>query len=268
MGRPPIGKTAMSAAERQRRHRAGLKPAPRYRDKRHVTKPQTFRDTEPVTKQPDPEIARLKARIAELSQVRDRYKEMDEGRTAERLHGEEQEARIRELEQENANLKARVTELKQRGEGQIMRRRRREEGQFGEKIDFSEVGKLRGENAALKSDIVKLKTMLQEEPDAAKLRKKIVDQQVEMASLRKAFKRAAKERDQYKSHVARVQPRKYAEARGLLTRQNYGVIVKALHSDRAKHVTAAELAEAERLFIVLKPLFDEHEASSRRDGQH
>jgi len=37
---------------------------------------------------------------------------------------------------------------------------------------------LRGENAKLKSDIIKLKAMLQEEPDAAKLRKKVVDQQV------------------------------------------------------------------------------------------
>jgi hypothetical protein len=42
-----------------------------------------------------------------------------------------------------------------------------------------------------------------------------------------------------------------------LVRISCDVIVKALHSDRAKHVTADELAEAERLFIDLKPLFDE-----------
>jgi len=43
--------------------------------------------------------------------------------------------------------------------------------------------------------------MLQEEPDAAKLRKKFVDQQVEMANLRQVMKKIAKERDQYKARV-------------------------------------------------------------------
>jgi hypothetical protein len=173
----------------------------------------------------------VNARIAELERERDRYKRVAEGKgrsaqpTAKPLHNE--------------------------GEAQLMRGRRSAE------VEFSEVGKLRGEIAKLKSDIIKLKTMLQEEPDAAKLRKKVVDQQVEMASMRATMKQAAKERDQYQARVARMQPRKYGEARGLLKRQNYGVIVKVLHSDRAKHVTAAELAEAERLFIALKPLFDE-----------
>jgi hypothetical protein len=50
MGRPPIGKTAMTDAERQRRHRA----------QQAVTKPVT----KPA--QPDPATAVLKARIAEL----------------------------------------------------------------------------------------------------------------------------------------------------------------------------------------------------------
>jgi hypothetical protein len=47
MGRPPIGKKAMTAAERQRRYRAGLtaKPAPTGKDR---------------------EIARLKARVRDL----------------------------------------------------------------------------------------------------------------------------------------------------------------------------------------------------------
>jgi hypothetical protein len=40
--------------------------------------------------------------------------------------------------------------------------------------------------------------MLQEEPDAAKLRKKVVDQRVEMASLRQEMRRLAKERDKYR----------------------------------------------------------------------
>jgi|307.fasta_scaffold16917_4 hypothetical protein len=53
MGRPPIGKHAMSAAERQRRHRAQAKP---------VTKSVT----KPITAQANAEIAALKVRIAEL----------------------------------------------------------------------------------------------------------------------------------------------------------------------------------------------------------
>src|SRR5262249_58397710 len=105
----------------------------------------------------------------------------------------------------------------------------------------------------LQSDILKLKAMLQEEPDAAKLRKKVVDLQVEMASMRRVMKKIAKERDQY---LARTK-RKYREAKRLLTRENYSVIIKALHPDRAKHVTAAELATAERVATALRPLFDE-----------
>jgi hypothetical protein len=35
------------------------------------------------------------------------------------------------------------------------------------------------------------------------------------------------------------------------------VIVKALHSDRRQYVEPSELADAERLFIALKPLFIE-----------
>jgi hypothetical protein len=67
--------------------------------------------------------------------------------------------------------------------------------QRGPPVEFTEVGKLRAEIAKLKSDIFKLKAMLQEEPEATKLRKKIVDQQVEMAFMRREMKRIAKERD-------------------------------------------------------------------------
>jgi hypothetical protein len=67
------------------------------------------------------------------------------------------------------------------------------------------------------------------------------------------MKRLAKERDTYRT---RTLP-KFREASRMAIRETYPVIIKALHSDRAKHTTAAELAEAERLFIALKPLFDE-----------
>jgi hypothetical protein len=127
----------------------------------------------------------------------------------------------------------------------------------GPREESGEIGKrewllMRGENAKLKSDNAKLKAALAEEPDAAKLRKKIIDQQVEMAFMRKAMKEIAKERDKY-----RVQTEKrFREAKRHANPENYRIIVKALHSDRAKHATAAELAEAERLFIAMRPLFD------------
>jgi hypothetical protein len=40
MGRPPIGEVAMTAAERQRRRRARVNPAPAFRDKARITKPE------------------------------------------------------------------------------------------------------------------------------------------------------------------------------------------------------------------------------------
>ena len=199
MGRPPIGKVAMTSTERVHRFRA----------KHRTGKPETKRnETRGINALLT--IAKLKARIAELEQ--------------------------------------------RRGESQVTRSHREERGR---PVEFTEVGKLRAEVGRLKSDIIKLKMMLQEEPDAAKLRKKVADQQVEMANLRRAFKKTAKERDQYQARVKAYRQPKHQEARRLLTRENYRVLIKALHSDRSKHVTAAELATAERLVVALRPLFDE-----------
>jgi chromosome segregation and condensation protein ScpB len=100
--------------------------------------------------------------------------------------------------------------------------------------------------------------MLQEEPDAAKLRKKVIDQQVQVASMRRVMKEIAKERDQYQIQVKAYRQPKHQEAWRLLTRKTYGDIIKALHPDRTKHVTAAELATAGRLITALRPLFDEN----------
>jgi hypothetical protein len=123
----------------------------------------------------------------------------------------------------------------------------------GRRQEFGEIGKLQAEITKLKSDNFKLKAMLAEAPDAAKLRKKVVDQQVEMNSMRQAMKRVAKERDEYRS---RDNP-KYREARPLLTRQNHNIIINALHYDRMRQLTAAELAAAEKVAIALRPLFIE-----------
>jgi uncharacterized protein with PIN domain len=138
--------------------------------------------------------------------------------------------------------------VERRGEGELTRSRREE---------FTEVGKLRAEIGRLKSDNTKLRAMLQEEPDAAKLRKKVADQQAEMASMRRVMKEIAKERDQYQSRVKAYRQPKHQEARRLLTRKNHNVLLNALHSDRSKHVTVADLATAERLVVTLRPLFDE-----------
>jgi hypothetical protein len=159
------------------------------------------------------------------------------------------DAKDREIAALKAELEA---ERARRGASparRLTRSHRREAGG----IDFSETGKLRAEIGKLKSDIVKLKAMLQEDPDTAKLRKKVVEQQVEMASLRQAMKRIAKERDKYQGR----QNPKYREAAKLLTKKNHGILIKALHSDRMKQCTAAELAEAERVTTALRPVFDE-----------
>ena len=123
--------------------------------------------------------------------------------------------------------------------------------------EFAEVGRLKAEIVRLKSDIIKLKAMLQEEPDAAKLRKKVADQQAEMASMRRVMKEIAKERDKYQVRVKAYRQPKHQEARRLLTRKNHSVLLNALHSDHSKGRTPADLAEAERLVVALRPLFDE-----------
>jgi hypothetical protein len=123
--------------------------------------------------------------------------------------------------------------------------------------EFGEIGKLRAEIGRLRSDILKLKMALQEEPNVARLRKKVVDQQVEMTSMRSVMKGIAKERDKLQVHVKAYRQPKHQEAHRLLTGPNYRILIKALHSDRSKHCTAAELATAERVATALRPLFIE-----------
>jgi hypothetical protein len=158
-------------------------------------------------------------------------------------------ARVRELEAALAQAHKRIADLERRGAGkdQLTRSTR------GEPRVFGEVGRLKAEIGALKAEVAKLKLMLKEEPDAAKLRKKIIDQQTEMASLRQAMKQIAKERDKYQKRTAL----KYQDAVKLLIRSNSDILLKALHYDRRKQATAAELAAAHRLATDLRPLFDQ-----------
>jgi hypothetical protein len=279
MGRPPIGNKAMTEAERKRRQRAGLATK---RAEQHVPKP-----TEPVPKQDVPKSADRRDEeiannlrilgligidtrglsIAEIAQGAgiaarlsredcaggarvDKVKAAAEWRAFCARVGRRQlnDTLIQvtgELEGELAQAKARIAELeKERGKPGLTRSTRG---------GTREEDRLRAEIAVLKSDNAKLKMLLKEEPDAAKLRKQVVDQQTEMASLRRVMKEIAKERDKNKM---RRQP-KYREGIKLLTRRNHALIIKALHSDRSEHVSKAELAAAERLAIALRPLFIE-----------
>jgi len=160
-------------------------------------------------------------------------------------------------DQEIARLKARIRELEAQARKSTANPERHGQVAHGHRQEFTEIGRLKAEIGKLKSDIIKLKRELQEEPDATKLRKKVVDQQVEMASLRHAMKQVAKERDKYQARVKAYQQPKHQEARRLLTGPNYRILIKALHPDRSQHVTAGELAAAERLATGLRPLFDE-----------
>jgi hypothetical protein len=123
-------------------------------------------------------------------------------------------------------------------------------------FELREIDELRSDLATLKSDNRKLKIMLAEQPDLAKLRKKIADQQTQMASLRSEIKKIGNECNQYRKRATK----NYREALCLATRETYGVIIKVLHSDKREHITPADLAEAERRVINLKPLFIEPSA--------
>jgi chromosome segregation ATPase len=217
--------------------------------------------SKPVNPSPAPDSAK-DARIRELesqlalvevsvpSLVADWRARMAELEAQHAKHRAAWKASVVELEAELAQARKRIAELERRSEGQLTRRHREERSR---PVEFTEVGRLRAEIDKLKSDIFKLKAALQEEPDAAKLRKKVVDQRIEMAALRQNLRKVVKERDKY----AEMTKKRFREGSAHATRKTYGIIVKALHSDRAKHTTAAELAEAERLFVALRPLFDE-----------
>jgi hypothetical protein len=119
--------------------------------------------------------------------------------------------------------------------------------------EFGESANLRAEIGNLKSDLAKRAAMLALEPDAAKLRKEVVDQQVEMASLRRTLKEVTKERDRYRIRVTR----KFREVQRLLTSKNHNLLAKFFHPDSSQHVTADDRADAARLVIALRPLFIE-----------
>jgi hypothetical protein len=217
----------MSGSERQRR----------YLERLLAKASQPLK--EPIAAQV--ELDRARARIAELEKALAQRDTTQENSAIASLT--KSEAR---LKSEIATLKRLLSEQRSGSQGQLKVRPRQE---------FGEVDKLRADIRKLKADISKLKAMLQEEPDVAKLRKKIVDQQVEMAAMRHTMKEIAKERG---ALLRRVSP-SYREARALLTGRNYRVIMKALHPDRSQLVSSDELDEAQKLVGAIKPLFIEKE---------
>jgi hypothetical protein len=154
-----------------------------------------------------------------------------------------------------AKLEARIAEL----ESALAERDRRAKAPgltkaAGRSAEFTE-NKQQANDRHLEAELRRHKAALQEEPDAAKLRLKVVDQQTELVAMRRALKQMGKERDQALKQLARYQGRRgraLQDAEQLLTAKRFRVVVMALHSDRAEKVTAAELAEAERTFIATK----------------
>jgi hypothetical protein len=103
MGRPPIGKVAMTAAERLRRHRL----------KHRQEKKPGENDA----------LARAHARIAEVERERDHYKhELRQAKRAEPATKPEPDRR----DEENARLKARIAELESGGEQEKLKARNAE----------------------------------------------------------------------------------------------------------------------------------------------
>jgi hypothetical protein len=193
VGRPPIGKKAMTTAERQRRYW-----------ERVLGRGAAAPPDDPAVRKLERELKQALARIAEL-----------EARPA----------------------------IDQRGLSRTSGMRSRPE--------FGEVGKLRAENGRLRAQIKLLTPAL--DGELVKLRKVVEELRGERASLKRALKEVARERD--RNAVIRSSPILSAAAHGHLRKSNYRRIVGCLHSDTRHSKTAAQIDEAAVLFIPLEPLF-------------
>jgi hypothetical protein len=226
MGRPPIGERAMSPAEKQRRYRER-----KFGNKPPVTKPATAK----LAEEQAARIAELEAELAEF-----RNKDTVTKSSTMAKFARERAKLQREVEQLKAALAARSSGLT----------KARVQGRPGGLGDLSEVGTLQRRIKHLKLEIARLKAALAEEPDMAKLRLKAVDQAAQIRQLQQQVRKVVKERDQY-------QIRWKSGAQYLLTAENFRVLVKAVHPDRAKNTSPGEMAAAERIVIALRPLFIE-----------
>jgi hypothetical protein len=165
---------------------------------------------------------------------------------------EEQAARIAELEAELAEFRNKDAVTKTSG---LTKAHPRRPGDLPNILpERNEAFRLRSENERLKHKIGKLEAALAEEPNMAKLRQQVAEKRLEIRHLQQQVRQVVKERDKYQSRMNKA----YREAeRELLTAENFRVIVKAVHPDRAKNASPGELAAAERIVIALRPLFIE-----------
>ena len=127
MGRPPIGKTAMTDAERQRRHRA------------------QFRDSKPVTKS-KPDVTRLQAENAALAKELTRAKQALQRRKRREPGG----TYYLEYERGTGSVLKRVSREVFEAAGARFREEREAEMQ-------AEIAALKDENTKLKAEIAKLR---------------------------------------------------------------------------------------------------------------
>lgn len=156
---------------------------------------------------------------------------------------EQLQARIAELQEELRE--GRTPDAGQRG---LARTQAREEH-----TDWSEAGKLRAENAHLRAEIKRLRPTL--DGETIKLRKQVEELRGERASLKQVMKEVGQERDKLLKQVKQSKVWNLRSRTAQLDRPTFNAIAKALHPDRVALCSEADLAEAGRLFLELKPLF-------------
>jgi hypothetical protein len=161
------------------------------------------------------------------------------------------------LAKELAQAKARIAEL----ERVVVQTNERHEDRHGlarttasgraRPAALTEEVKLRAENTRLRRQINLLRPMV--DGEVVKLRKEVEALRGERASLHRALKQAAKERD--RNHIIHSSPLLRVAAGGKLKRATYRKIVQCLHHDSRRARTEAQLDEAAVLFIELEDLF-------------
>ena len=162
----------------------------------------------------------------------------------------EDQLRAQELAQELAQARARIAELEAKPQGgEDVPARATASGRA--RPDFSEAGKLRVENMRLRATNKLLRPTV--DGEVVKLRKEVEALRGERASLHRALKQVAKERD--RNHIIHSSPLLRLAAGGKLKRATYRKIVQCLHHDSRRARTEAQLDEAAALFIELKDLF-------------
>jgi hypothetical protein len=104
----------------------------------------------------------------------------------------------------------------------------------------------------LQADVTRLRAMLAEDKDVAKLRARIVEQNTELHNQRIRIRRLTKERDQYEK--AEYAFRKL-RGRTELTPKQHANLLMCLHPDQRGNRSKDDLLTAYEIVATLKPLF-------------